>query len=366
MESNPKRKFRLMPLLLGVLTGLMLWHAGFGLIKFLVDDGDVSNNKIAGIWQVGFSQDGRTLAARNAISTVEIWDMANFRFLSTVKGSEGVMFVPDGRALAWESSGEKMTIRDLANGARSARFDADGLIAFNPRNQIFLDHSFRLWDVGSGRLLRKFSKTEDAAGAFSPDGKSLAEGGIGDAHTVRLWDVSYGKSIHRFERPCPEPRKKCRVSAISFSPDGRTIASVADIYGTAGEDFETDVDLWDVATGRLLRNLALKGGTNSIAFSPDGRTLGVTDGIFFRGEWEGTVSAKGSVTFWDVASGRLLHREGFGAFCIAFSPNGRTVVVGSAPYIVKVLDAKSWETLHTLRGDAYWRRFNDDLKSRLL
>jgi WD40 repeat protein len=85
-----------------------------------------------------------------------------------------------------------------------------------------------------------------------------------------------------------------------------------------------------------------------------------------RGEWKDTVSAEGSVTFWDVGSGKLLHEEAVAAFSIAFSPDGRTVAVGSAPYTVKLLDGKSGGTLRTLRGNAYWRRLKDDLRARLL
>ena len=56
------------------------------------------------------------------------------------------------------------------------------------------------------------------------------------------------------------------VSALAFSPDGKTLAS--------GAFYEKTVKLWNVATGRPLRTLTgHDGDINCIAFSPNGRHL---------------------------------------------------------------------------------------------
>jgi WD40 repeat protein len=74
--------------------------------------------------------------------------------------------------------------------------------------------------------------------AFSVKGSTLASGS-GDSN-VRLWDVATGECLKTLQGHTKG------VRSVAFSPDGRTLAS--------GSEDET-IKLWDVNTGECLRTL---------------------------------------------------------------------------------------------------------------
>ncbi len=96
--------------------------------------------------------------------------------------------------------------------------------------------------------------------AFSPDGKTLAM--ASRERNVQLWDVATGKILETLKG------HSSAVLAVVFSPDGRTLAS-------GGSD--QTVRLWNVETRRELMQLdpggVELGQVQSLAFSPDGQHL---------------------------------------------------------------------------------------------
>ncbi|MFA7241153.1 MAG: hypothetical protein WC091_13670, partial [Sulfuricellaceae bacterium] len=74
--------------------------------------------------------------------------------------------------------------------------------------------------------------------AFSPDGSSIATASYDNS--ARLWDLASGKELRRFDGH-GDP-----VNCVAFSPDGSSIA-------TASSD--NSARLWDLASGKLLVEL---------------------------------------------------------------------------------------------------------------
>jgi WD40 repeat protein/transcriptional regulator with XRE-family HTH domain len=189
------------------------------------------------------------------------------------------------------------------------------------RNVIAQDVDFHEADLAQSTFNDSFGIAVTVA--FSPDGLRVAAGTLrGD---IRLWRVADGKPLLSWSVPHGS------VKAVSFSPDGRILAS-------AGSH---PARLWDAADGRYLGSLnGDSGNIHSICFSPDGRILA-------------SGGADGTVRLWDWQSGTcllILVGHTGGSYCVSFRPDGRQLVSGAGDGTVRVWDAESGACYLALEG----------------
>jgi WD40 repeat protein len=197
-----------------------------------------------------------------------------------------------------------------------------------------------LWSTTTGKqiaLLR--GQRADVSGlTFSPDGKVIASADW--EGNIRLWDIGSGKERASLGRHSEW------VDAIAFAVDGKLLAT-GDRHGT--------VKVWDAAKGVEIRSL--KGGIGaiqSLAISPDSKTLAMGGGITNVTRRPPAVKhEKCHVELWDIHTGtKLAPYKGHQACveALAFSPNGKTFASAGGDTFVRLWDTATGKELAALKG----------------
>jgi len=250
---------------------------------------------------VAFSPDGHTIVSTD-YDVLTLWDAVSRRELRAIKGHgcriSTVAFSPDGRTIVSGCKGLSKTIElwDVVSGRQLKALKSNNIVtsvAFSPDGRTMVsggNSPLKLWDVASGEELPTLINHGNFVGAvaFSPDGRIIVSSGATASSmgsidlNLKLWDSANGKELRTLSWYNKIEFSDDRATAIVFSPDGRTIATL----------HNDTIRLWDVDNGKELRTLSAHAiQLTSVAFSPDGKNI-------ISGGRDGTVHQ------WDFKTGR--------------------------------------------------------------
>ncbi|MGH3900738.1 MAG: hypothetical protein ACRDTA_21335 [Pseudonocardiaceae bacterium] len=283
----------------------------------------------ARVYALAFPPDGQLLAAACADATIRIWDIrqpATPVQLPPLTGLGGtvysVAFSPNGQMLAAASSDGTVRLWRVSGVGQPIavglpmRVDGGAAksVSFHVSNQFLAVGSeggtVQLWDITDPMrpaVTATLTEPTKAIGqvAFSPDGRMLAAGSADFA--AYLWNVT----DLRAPRPWGPPLDGAMswINAVAFSPDSTSLA-------VASSDAARGVRVFDLATTRITATLPHPAPVTAVKFSPDGKTIvtGANDG---------------TARLWPLAA-PTLDGMAYVVSATRFSPDGRTLAVGSA------------------------------------
>jgi WD40 repeat protein len=272
------------------------YNGGAGCVALQANDGCDISKRYKNLWPIyslAYSADGKTIVTGSAgANGIKTWDAKTLlviqRFSNLDAPAKNLAFSPNGKLIATGmfsndaafhpntdkhntivlrdaiTGGDVLTIQAGEGAVQSLAFSPDGQSLVSAAN----DQSITLWDTNTGNKIRYFdihnyiNDQEYAnAVAFSPDGLSLATGGMNKEPyygVLRFWNVS--DSTNKLTI-----KEGQQINALAFSHNGKKLATA---------NLDGKIRLYEVATGKKLAVFSgHKSNITSVAFSADDKTL---------------------------------------------------------------------------------------------
>jgi WD40 repeat protein len=275
------------------------------------------------IYGLAFHPDGRQFATASGDGTIKIWTLDE----SGLKiGPTPVMTITN----PIEPS------MDNYHSGRTLEYSPDGMLlaAVAEKNTV------NIWDASNGQLLHNLQGYTNMVIclAFSPDGKLLAAGNLDN--TVRIWDVNNGEEIQIL-------RHSTGIAEVAWSSDGKRLAT--------GSSDDSLVTIWN-RPGGSGRNFSFAYSFDSqvgcsamrIAFSPDDQQLAVQCMNIYTFDISHASAAVTPLLLHTFTG----HKQG--SMGLTYTPNGASLVSGSADGTIKIWDTATGQERYTLPANSSW------------
>ncbi|HEX8738378.1 MAG TPA: WD40 repeat domain-containing protein, partial [Pyrinomonadaceae bacterium] len=284
---------------------------------------------------IAFSPDGKILLSSGYNETIKVWNWQQEKFLQNVKADEDIF------------------------GVEKVSFSADGKYFLTSSDRA----AFRLWDAKTFRLARSYKTAENyesrsgqltigydavpvSAVNFSGDGQRIISVHADDS--VRIWNVGDGRQIKKIKL-CAD------VSDAVFSRDDKKILAYCE------KRDEEQIRLFDAGTGREI-------------FKFDDEETGSieTFSLSLNGKYFATSDVVGDILLWTFDKSKPVREFdiGFsGDDAIAFSPDGKTFVVGGRNQNLFLFDvetgSKIWQLIPSYQPGELEIKLYEEKEKRL-
>jgi WD40 repeat protein len=239
--------------------GSLLASGGYRTIKLwrrAPSNQTLSIDKLAADSPLATSPDGKYLAAANADHSIRLVDAASGKTLHTLAGHSGAI-----AALDFSSDGTK-----LCSGSA--------------------DRTLRLWSVPDGKPLGQLDAPGPVAAAVLVDSGKQVAVAFGEP---RIWIGAWSATPKSPAKPgAPAPRSEPGASATGGGKQpvisgkfvalhGKQVTALASLRKIPNQLVSASVDglvkLWDVSTGKLVREFKHGGSVAALAVRPDGERI---------------------------------------------------------------------------------------------
>ena len=292
---------------------------------------------------VSFCNDGKTIASVSQDGIIKRWDLDG-KELDTI----------DGQTDDVESVSFSRDCKMVALGSRDATITLWNLDSKKSKKLIFLKGTVTVWGLGSKKSKKlvplKGHITSVTSVGFSPNGKLLASGT--EDGTVTFWSIN-GDQLWTIQGHSNELDSENNnigtVQSISFSPDGKTIASAS---------WDGTIKLWSLDGKEIKAFQGDKYLFNSVSFSPDGKMLA-------------SGNRNGSMTLWNLNGNSQWTRsvndggQTYAVWSVSFSFDGNTLASASRDGTIKIwsLDGTELDSINGHSGSANSVSFSLDGKT---